>query len=246
MVDGIAVPYYMGERVDGLTVPDGFIDLTPELPAGSQQERMAVLNGLLAERVAGAERPVVYAADCVAIIGTIAGLQTQGIDPVLVFYDAHGDFNTWETTESDFIGGMPLAMVTGRGEQTIVEAAGMRVIPDEDAWLVDGRDLDAGERDLLSASAVRRVSVERVAEVVPRDRPLYLHVDVDVVDPTELPAVNYPAPGGPSLASVADSVAALAATGNVVAFSVSTWNPALVGADIAAAATLRVADPFVG
>jgi arginase len=245
MVTHISVPYYMGEHLPDLEVPAPFEELRPRLPAGTPQERMAVLNAALADLVASTDRPMIYSGDCVAILGTIAGLQRRSIDPVLVFYDAHGDFNTWETTPSQFIGGMPLAMATGRGEQTIVEGAGMRVLADGDALLVDGRDLDPGERELLAASEVRQVAVEEVGEAVPPGRPLYVHVDVDIVDPGELPAINYPAPGGPSLEAVVESVAGLAAGGNVVAFSASTWNPALEGAEVAAAATHRIAAPFL-
>lgn len=245
MVTHVSVPYYMGEYLPNLEVPAPYEELRPDLPDGTPQERMAVLNAALADLVAGTDGPMIYAGDCVAILGTIAGLQRRGIDPLLVFYDAHGDFNTWETTPSQFIGGMPLAMATGRGEQTIVEGAGMRVLDDGDALLADGRDLDPGERELLAASDVRRVPVEEVGAALPPGRPLYVHVDVDVVDPEDLPAINYPAPGGPALDTVIDSVAGLAATGRVVAFSASTWNPALEGADVAAAATRRIAAPFL-
>ena len=57
--------------------------------------------------------------------------------------------------------------------------------------------------------------------------------------------MNYPAEGGPSLKLVRSAMIHLAATGRVVAFSVSLWNPELPGADIAAAATLRLAGPFL-
>ncbi|MCL1692269.1 MAG: arginase family protein [Actinomycetia bacterium] len=62
---------------------------------------------------------------------------------------------------------------------------------------------------------------------------LYVHIDVDVDDPIDMPGVNYPAPNGPSGDAVADAVSALHATGRVVALSFSPWNPALDGADIA-------------
>ncbi len=162
-----------------------------------------------------------------------------------MFYDAHGDFNTWETTPSGFIGGMPLAMLTGRGEQTIVDGAGLRTIADTDAYLVGARDLDPGEQILLDQSDVAVVEVDEVASTVPAGRDLYVHIDVDVVDPSDVPAINYPAPDGPSAAAVAESVAALASTGRVVAFSVSTWNPALPGAEVAAASTRTIAAPFL-
>ena len=87
--------------------------------------------------------------------------------------------------------------------------------------------------------------MEQVVESAPREEPIYVHVDLDVVDPSEMPAMNYPAPGGPSLATVATAVRALADTGRVAAFSLSSWNPELPGASTAASAAAVVADPFL-
>ncbi|MBT8197503.1 MAG: arginase family protein, partial [Acidimicrobiia bacterium] len=175
----------------------------------------------------------------------IAGLQAGGIHPTLVFFDAHGDFHTWDTSQSGFIGGMPLAMATGRGEQTVVIGAGLSPLGDSSVVLVDARDLDRGEDVAVAASGITMCSVAEVAGAVDDRTPLYVHVDVDVVDPEDMPAVNYPAPGGPSLEMVASAVADLAATGRVVAFSISSWNPELPGAETAAAATLQIAQPFL-
>jgi arginase len=206
---------------------------------------MGVLYRHLAARVEATDRPVVYAVDCVSTIGVLAGLQRKGIDPTLVFLDAHGDFNTWETTPSGFLGGMPLAMLTGRGEQTIVKGAGLKPLPDGRVILVDGRDLDPGEDQAIADSGIGFFSVDELAHSTPPAGPLYVHVDGDVVDPSEMPAMNYPAPDGPSLDEVRTAMIHLAATGRVVAFSVSSWNPDLPGADLAAAAMLRLAEPFI-
>lgn len=240
-----SVPYYMGHRLVGLDVPRPCTMIDPQLTARTEMARMAEISPLVAHAVATDAMPVIYAGDCCIILPVIAGLQRRGIDPVVVFYDAHGDFNTWETTESDFIGGMPLAMATGRGEMTIADRCRMRPVPDEDTFLVDGRDLDAEEAALLADSGVRQVSNEDIVDSVPEDRPLYVHVDVDVVDPVDMPAVNYLAPGGPSAEAVADSVRGLAKTGRVVAFSFSTWNPALEGAQLSADNSHRIAAPFL-
>ena len=194
---------------------------------------------------AHAESPVVFAGDCVSVIGVLAGLERRGLEPTLVFFDAHGDFNTWETTPSGFIGGMPLAMVTGRGEQTIVAATGLTPLADQRVVLVDGRDLDPGEDAAITESGIAVAPVDEVVRHVPDDGPLYVHVDVDVVDPRDMPATNYPALGGPSLAEVADTLLQLEATGRVVAVSFSCWNPDLPGAEVAAAATLQLARPFL-
>jgi arginase len=137
-------------------------------------------------------------------------------------------------------------MATGRGEQTILDGAGLDPLPDERVVLVDGRDLDPSEEKALNASKVPVVTVEDIAAGWTPEGPLHVHVDADVVNPDEMPAMNYPSPGGPSLDMVATAVAALHATGRVEAFSISSWNPALPQAEVAAAATRRIAAPFVG
>jgi arginase len=240
----VSVPFFIGEPMPGFDVPEPHSTLDPDLPSDRPTERMAVLYDQLATLVAEEANPVVYAGDCLSIMGVAGGLQRRGIDPTVLFFDAHGDFHTWETTPSSFLGGMPLAMLTGRGEQTIVDNVGVRPIDDDRVWLIDGRDLDPGEDEAVATSGIHRVSVEEItANPPPGD--LYVHVDVDVIDPIDMPGVNYPAPGGPSANTVARAVAALHATGRVAALSFSSWNPALEGADIAAAATRRIATPFL-
>jgi arginase len=241
----VAVPYFMGDPMASFEVPEPHETLAPYLPAGNPQERMAVLYRNLAGKVAGLTNPVVYAGDCVSTIGVLAGLQQRDVHPTLIFFDAHGDFNTWETTPSGFIGGMPLAMLTGRGEQTIVDGAGLIPLPDDRVVLVDGRDLDPGEDEALEQSGVAVTTVDEVAHSIPPSGPLYVHVDGDVVDPNDMPAMNYPAADGPSLDAVRMAMIHLATTGRVVAFSISSWNPELPGADIAAAAMLKLATPFI-
>ncbi len=240
----ISVPFFIGEPMPGFDVPEPHATLDPELPSGRPTERMAVLYDQLAALVAEASNPVVYSGDCLSIMGVAGGLQRRGIDPTVLFFDAHGDFHTWETTPSDFLGGMPLAMMTGRGEQTIVDGVGMTPIKDDRVWLVDGRDLDHGEDDAVAESGLHHMTVGQIA-ADPPPGDLYVHIDVDVVDPIDMPGVNYPTPDGPSADAVAQAVVALHATGRVVALSFSSWNPALDGADTAAAATLRIAAPFL-
>jgi len=146
--------------------------------------------------------------------------------PALLWFDAHGDFNDWTTSPSGFLGGMPLAMLVGRGEQTLMTAAGAAPMSEDRVWLADARDLDPGEREALSASAVHHVG--HVADLlrpgaIP-EGPLWVHLDVDVVDPAEMEAVNYPAPGGPGAAEVRRVFRGLALTGRVAAVSLSSWD----------------------
>ena len=242
----IAVPYFIGAAMPGLVTRQPCVELSPPLPDGSPQQRMAVLYRHLADRISVEPGPVAYAGDCLAAIGVLAGLQRAGIDPTLIWFDAHGDFHTWQTTQSGFLGGMPLAMIVGRGEQTIVEGAGLDPLDERRVVLVGARDLDPGEDEAVAASAMTVLSV---MDVIRRDPPpgaLHVHVDLDVVDPREMPAHNYPAPGGPLLRDMQAALAHLAATGRVAAVSFSTWNPALPGADRAAAATAVLAAAILG
>jgi arginase len=95
--------------------------------------------------------------------------------------------------------------------------------------LVDARDLDPPEVTAVADSAVRRVAVADLAPSVLPDGPLLVHVDLDVVDPGELPGLRFPAPGGPDIDAVAAGVATVAGTGRVAGLSIAaTWDPAAV------------------
>jgi arginase len=127
---------------------------------------------------------------------------------------------------------MPLAMLVGRGELEIARRVGLAAFPEERVILTDARDLDPGEREAVEGSAVTHLaSVDDVPSHLPPDAPLWIHFDVDVVDPREMPAVAYPAPGGASAATVAQVFRHLAATGRVAAVSLSTWDPEMEGAE---------------
>src|SRR5207253_8363034 len=111
----ILTPFFLDQPRDALRTaaqPDWTLNV-PALPEGETQTRMSAIYELLAQLVAqtireGA-RPVSIAGDCCAALGVVAGLQRAGVNFNLLWFDAHGDFNTWETTPSGFLGGMPLA-----------------------------------------------------------------------------------------------------------------------------------------
>ena len=223
-------PFYVDQAVPGapaLAKPQWTIT-DPAMNGTERLERVAQVHAPLARLVAEAlqrgERPVSVVGDCCSTIAVMAGLQRGGLAPLLVWLDAHGDFNTFETSPSGFIGGMPVAMLVGRGEQGLVRAAGMKNLPETDVVLVGGRDLDPGERDALARSAVRHVKDPgRVLETLPAGRPIYVHFDPDIINPADAPAMHYPTAGGPALEDVRTLCRRLAATGRVVAASMTLW-----------------------
>lgn len=230
----LCVPYWMGEfnPARAAVARHTWRLVTPALPEGSPTERMGMLNAALAAEVAATRAagnlPIVIAGDCTASIGVLAGLQQETPDLTLVWYDAHGDFNTPETTPSGFIGGMPLAMLCGRGEQTIVNGAGAKVHPESQVILTDARDLDPGEKEAVAGSALTHLpNVAGLLDVPLPAKPIYIHFDSDVLRLNDMAAVNYPAQGGSDLATIEASLARLAQTGRVAAVSVTLWNPEL-------------------
>ncbi|MCK6626782.1 MAG: arginase family protein [Anaerolineae bacterium] len=230
----LCVPYWMGEfnPARAAVARHTWRLVTPALAEGSPTERMGMLNATLAAEVAATRAagnlPIVIAGDCTASIGVLAGLQQETPDLTLVWYDAHGDFNTHETTPSGFIGGMPLAMLCGRGEQTIVAGAGAKVHPESQVILTDARDLDPGEKEAVAASALIHLpDVAGLLDVPLPDKPIYIHFDSDVLRLSDMAAVNYPAQGGSDLATIEASLTRLAQTGRVAAVSVTLWNPEL-------------------
>ncbi len=204
----------------------------PSLSPGTRQERMVQihvsLRSLVRQTIIAGEKPVSVAGDCCTTIGFLAGMQKAGIDPTLIWFDAHGDFNTWETSPSGFLGGMPLAMLVGRGEQQLVDGVGMETLPERKVILSDARDLDPGERESLSSSAVKHLSeISDLADLPLPVGPLWVHFDVDVLNTEELPAVSYPAPGGPPAKLMRQVFRRLAESDQIVGVSLSSWNPEL-------------------
>ena len=218
------VPFHLDEPLAEFAAPappDKVI--APALPAGSPWERMAVLYAEVADALDPDELQVVVSGDCTTALGVVAGLQRADIDPALVWFDAHGDLQTPQTSTSGYLGGFPLRQLVGGADRLVPERLGLRPVPESDVLLVDARDLDPPEAEFLAASAIRQVSVDAVVEALP-EGPVHLHLDADVVDPGDLPGLRFPAPDGPRWSQVLGAVRAVLATCPVVAVTVGcTW-----------------------
>lgn len=186
---------------------------------------LAQLYAPLADRVETLKHPVVLSGDCITALAVLAGVQRGGNDAALVWFDAHGDFHTEQTTSSGYLGGLPLAKAVGRGDQSLVAGLGLTPLAEDRVLLVDARDLDPPEVEALRASKVRRAGVDSLRGELP-DGPLHLHVDLDVVDAALLHGLRFPAPNGPGIEAVAAAVRTVAESGRVVAVSIAaTWRP---------------------
>ncbi len=194
------------------------------------RESCRTLADAVAASLAEGARCVIVGGECTLVAGAIPGALAVEPDLALVYFDAHGDFNTLATTPSHFVGGMCLAHVCGRRIAPLLWP-GVRSISDDRVALVGARALDPGEAGNLANSKVRQIPFDRERSDAPgllafaRRKQLWLHVDVDVIDPGEVPAVDFPVEGGPSLRSLVDVVAALAGVATIRGVEICSYDP---------------------
>ena len=179
--------------------------------------------------------PLIIGGDCLVALGAVSGL----LDPpntAVAWIDAHGDFNTPETTISGYLGGMPLACVVGRGLAELREQCKLITpVPERNVALIGVRDLDAAEERLLLESSVALVrgpelerdpaALDRALHGIGSLPQLYLHVDIDVLDPVEAPGVDYPVAGGLRLDELTRIVHRTVGLGNIAALAITAVNP---------------------
>jgi arginase len=224
----ILVPYHLDEYLPDLDlpVPAGTVvrRVFDPLPVSTTMTRLAFLCAAVADVVALTPRPVVVCGDCTTALGTMSGLNRTGLTPGVVWFDAHGDVHTPRSSTSGYLGGMPLRYLIEPAEYGA--RLGLQPVAEDRVVLVDARDLDPAEADYLSGSAVRRCAVDDLTESVLPAGPLLLHLDLDVIDDSELTGLRYPVPAGPSTRSVLAAAARVLATGRVVAMDIAcTWFP---------------------
>jgi arginase len=228
----LLVPYHLDERLPDDEFPviaDRVV--AKELRGDTFWERVAGLYDLVGDAVATAKRPTVVTADCTVALGVVAGLQRLGVEPSIMWFDAHGDLHTPASSASGYPGGMVLRALLGDGDPAITEATGLTPVPAERVTLVDARDLDAPEAEYLAGSTIKHVPVE--AATAP-EGPVYLHVDLDVIDAGSLPGLRFPVSPGPTPDQIRNAVLRILETGRVVAMTIAcTWHPKEGAAPIA-------------
>jgi len=206
--------------------------------------RLGLASRHLGEIVANQRRsglfPLGLLANCNGLMGMLGGLQRSGTGwrPLrvgLVYCDAHGDFNTPETTLSGMLGGMPVAVSTGLCLTRLRLECGLDpALPTRYVTMVGVRDLDSLERELLDRSDVERISVDEVRRLSPSidlemerlaflTDLIYVHVDLDVLDPSEVPGHGLTVEGGPTSKKLADALEMMFEHPKAAAFGVASY-----------------------
>ncbi|RBW67799.1 arginase [Bacillus taeanensis] len=154
--------------------------------------------------------PLVFGGDHSIAIGTLAGLSKHYNNLGVIWYDAHGDLNTSNTSPSGNIHGMPLAVSLGIGHSRLTEIEGYtpKVKP-ENIVIVGARSLDEGEKELIREKGIKvytmheidrlgmtKVMEEAIAYISKNTDGVHLSLDLDGLDPHDAPGVGTPVLGG--------------------------------------------------
>lgn len=218
---------------------------------------LGTLGGAIATEVAAGaragKRVVALGSNCTTLPGILGGLQeVHGTASRigLVWFDAHGDFNTPRTTLSGMLGGMPVAVSAGLCYPQWREASHLLApIPTDRILMVDVRNLDTAEEQLIRATDVQIARVapglagdlplaEAVADLAARCDVIYLHIDSDILDASLTPNHSTKEPNGPDVATTVAAIGTVLATGKVIALGLVSVNSAGEGGDISLATSL--------
>lgn len=199
---------------------------TPATPRiGGWREDLADSRGCLLEAggqvddaMSAGRRPLLFAGDCSIAVSTLPVVLRHRPDAWICWIDAHADFNTPDISPSGFLGGMPLAAACGLWDSGF----GAGVDPARVAML-GVRDIDGAERVLLDTHGVGRPEGPEALT----DLPVFLHLDLDVLDPGSMPA-QFPAPDGWDFADLYDALEALVAGSELLGVEITSAHPAHV------------------
>jgi arginase len=202
-------------RVQEIRSPDAF---TAEI------RNAFVVAGMVAERVrasmAEGRFPLVLSGNCNTAVGTVSGCGCERTG--VLWFDAHGEATTPETTRSGFLDGMPISVLTGQCWRTMARSVGgFAPIPGERIVLVGARDLEPAEEELLARVGVRR----SLAGFDGWGEGLYAHFDLDVLDPSAAVWNRWATAGGMTVEAVKEAVEEAARRAPIRAAGFASYDP---------------------
>jgi len=246
-------------RASGLDVVTQYVETVRDFRTeiATHFELCAQVAARVAEAVTEGRRPVVLSGNCGIALGTLAGLHAGGVADVgIVWLDAHGEFNTPDTTTSGFLDGMGVATITGRCWRAVAHGvSGFAPVRDEHVLLAGVRELDDAEGGLLATSGIRIVRAEMVRDdgvtaalgpaldaLARRVQRVYLHVDLDVLDPLVGRANPFAPAGGLTRGELIDAVRLVRERFEIAGAGVASYEPSLDGDGAVFTAAVAVLD----
>lgn|SRR2546423_3693788 len=210
-------------------------------------ELMRMLSAAVREAREANRLPIVLAGNCNTAVGTMAGLGTSRTG--VVWFDAHADFNTPDTTTSGFLDGTAMSILTGRcWTQLASTIPDFKPVPEESVCLIGVRDVDREERRLLDASEIAVIEpdqirsdlMRRLQTVSNRVDSLYVHMDLDVLDIGVAPANQFAVAGGLTLEDLEYALDKIADNSRLGGITLSAYDPHSDSGGEAARAALRL------
>jgi arginase len=182
------------------------------------------VRSAVAEAVEGDRFPLVLAVNCFTSLGTVSGV---GRDVGVVWFDAHGDFHTPDSTPTGFLDGMGLAMLTGDGWPEMRQ--GLRTVPAENVLLVAARDLEPTEIERVQTSELRRADAGTLEaaldELATRVDAVYVHIDLDVLDPSVARANVLSVENGLDVDQLGHALEAISSRFEIAAAALTAYDP---------------------
>lgn len=173
-------------------------------------EKNVILAEKVNEMVQNGAFPLILGGDHSISIGTLAGVAKHYQNLGVIWFDAHGDLNTAETSPSGNIHGMPLAVSIGEGHPLLTSIGGYSPkIKPENIVIIGARALDEGEKILIKEKGIKvytmheidrlgmtKVMEETIHYLKEKTDGVHLSLDLDGLDPNDAPGVGTPVPGG--------------------------------------------------
>jgi arginase len=214
-------------EITNVFLPEGFHS---EGQALAQLQRRA--SPIVREALEKDQRVLVLSGNCgPAALSAVSALgpRTTGV----VWFDAHGDFNTPETSASGFLDGMALSILTGRCWPALAASfEGFEPVPETSIIFIGGHCFDPSEKESVARSAIthlKAVELDRLESAIEdlstRVERLYVHLDADVLDTAEGLANSYARPGGLSSAALYAALKTLSRRVPVGVASVTSYDP---------------------
>lgn len=204
--------------------------------------RLGLASGHMSEIVSSqirrGEFSLALISNCIGLMGVLGGVQKSGdgqpLRVGLIYFDAHADINTPETTRSGLMGGMPVASATGMCLYRLRRQAGLEVpLPTRYVTYVGLREVDSLEHEILDRSDVEYITVDDVKGMYPAIREqmdrlsgitdlIYIHIDTDVLNPGEMPGHTTPEPNGFTSEQLAECLELMCGYPNVTCLGVAS------------------------
>jgi arginase len=172
--------------------------------------------------------PIILSGNCNAAIGAVAGVRKE-LDGIF-WFDCHADFNTPESSTSGFFDGMTLATISGHCWKSLANSVpGFSPMPEDQIVLIGARDIDPSEQERINASGISVIAPNSIDGFQPtlRAKSIYVHVDLDVLDPSHVKANSYSVSGGITPDQLAASIKILSDQYDIKAITFASYHPAV-------------------